>query len=298
MSYRYLPEYPEPFRTLVKSTYEQRADLKAAFPEMDSPGYLRWINVDAYMAYDEFRKELPPLPPDERMSVVSVGGVGGFLEGGFGGFMAVWRAAERVGVDVGSFRDVLDFGCGCGRTLRYWKHYADRVKLRGCDVDRAAVEWCKKNIDFVDVYHSPLEPPLAYANDSFDLVYSISIFSHLSEKNHLEWVEELARVTRPGGHLVLSIHGFRAMERLLADSARTSINGISSPEVSNASNVLQKHGFAFIRQDGMVNPDLYGMTFISPDYIAKNWTKSCDLVHVEPGGIDDWQDVVLLRKRG
>ena len=46
---------------------------------------------------------------------------------------------------------------------------------------------------------SAVEPPLRFADGSFDIVYAYSVFSHLSERVQLRWVEEFARILRPGG---------------------------------------------------------------------------------------------------
>ena len=41
-----------------------------------------------------------------------------------------------------------------------------------------------------------------YPDDSFDVVYACSVFSHLPETLHLLWLAEIRRVLRPGGVLV------------------------------------------------------------------------------------------------
>lgn len=44
------------------------------------------------------------------------------------------------------------------------------------------------------------------------LVYANSVFTHLPADLQLRWIDELTRVTTPGGHLLISVHGksFRA----------------------------------------------------------------------------------------
>ena len=41
----------------------------------------------------------------------------------------------------------------------------------------------------------------------FDAVYAISIWSHFAEGAALRWLDEMHRLIRPGGHLVLTSHG-------------------------------------------------------------------------------------------
>src|SRR5262249_14848680 len=49
--------------------------------------------------------------------------------------------------------------------------------------------------------------PLRYRDASFDLVYAFSVFTHLPESLQLAWMGELRRVLRPGGYLLISLHG-------------------------------------------------------------------------------------------
>ncbi len=298
MSYRYLPDYSEPLKSRVLELHRTRPDLQAAFPELDSPEYLRWINVDAYLAYEDVRESLPPIPPEERMKVVSIGGVPGFLIGGFSAFAALQRAAHRVNRTLTDFAEVLDFGCGAGRTLRYWAPYAKKVRLAGCDVDAAAVAWVEETFDFVAARVSSTQPPLPYHSERFDLIYSISVFSHLSERSHRAWIGELARIARPGAHLVLTTHGERALQCVVDDPERRALVGLSAAQVSKAREAMRRTGFAFCRQEEVASPDVYGMTFISEDYVRSRWSGALEVVDYERGGIDGWQDVVTLRKRG
>ena len=49
-------------------------------------------------------------------------------------------------------------------------------------------------------------PPLPYADGSFDLIYGVSVFTHLSEEHQRAWLPELRRILKPGGLLLLSFH--------------------------------------------------------------------------------------------
>ena len=48
---------------------------------------------------------------------------------------------------------------------------------------------------------------LDYENNFFDVIYGISIFTHLSEEKHLEWKKELYRILKPEGILLLTLQG-------------------------------------------------------------------------------------------
>jgi SAM-dependent methyltransferase len=120
-------------------------------------------------------------------------------------------AAE--GAELESFGSILDFGCGCGRVARYWAGLSG-PELHGCDYNPQLVAWCRENLGFMETRVNGLGPPLPYEDDRFDLVYAISVFTHLTQELTLAWLDELTRVLRPGGTLLLTTHGLLHRERL------------------------------------------------------------------------------------
>jgi SAM-dependent methyltransferase len=111
----------------------------------------------------------------------------------------------KVGIDFDTFQDVLDFGCGCGRTLAWFANRPPR--LYGTDIDAEAISWCRTNLDFAEFGVNDAHPPLQYPSEAFDLVYAISIFTHLDEDFQFRWLDELRRVTRTRGIVLLTLHG-------------------------------------------------------------------------------------------
>jgi SAM-dependent methyltransferase len=95
---------------------------------------------------------------------------------------------------------VLDFGCGCGRVARHLPG------VDGCDYNPALVEWCRENLPG-EFRVNALEPPAPYEEESYDLVYAISVLTHLTERLAEAWVAEWRRILRPGGHLLVTTHG-------------------------------------------------------------------------------------------
>ena len=118
-------------------------------------------------------------------------------------------------VPLGELGAVLDFGCGCGRVTRYWSEFAGTVA--GSDLDAGAVEWCRSNLPFAQFELNTLAPPLAFADERFDLVYALSVFTHLTAELQLAWRDELRRVLRPGVFLLVTTHGRSYLPRLEED---------------------------------------------------------------------------------
>lgn len=103
---------------------------------------------------------------------------------------------------------ILDWGCGPGRAIRHLPHYFEsETEFYGTDYNRKSIDWCSKNLPDISFNHNSLEADLPYENDLFNLIYGISIFTHLSEQMHYNWFNELKRVLKPGGILLVTTQG-------------------------------------------------------------------------------------------
>jgi SAM-dependent methyltransferase len=109
----------------------------------------------------------------------------------------------------------LDFGCGAGRTLRHFLDVADRAEIWGCDIDRQSIAWLEANLcPPLRCFRNRASPPLDVEDGYFDLVWAMSVFTHIDE-GWAEWLLELHRVLAPDGLLVASYMGAVPFERLL-----------------------------------------------------------------------------------
>lgn len=186
-----------------------------------------------------------------------------------------------VGRNLHDFRSIYDFGCGCGRTLRWLKDIVSDCRLFGSDVDAEAVGWCQKHLDFAECRINTALPPTDYPNNSFDLVIAISVATHLSEEYNQRWLEELKRVLRTGGIALISVHGLPAAQDKLSP---TDLEHLKKEGVFFCSDSFWKLYF----------PDFYQTCFHTPDYIRENWSRYFEVIgHVEKG-INNWQDLVIL----
>jgi SAM-dependent methyltransferase len=136
------------------------------------------------------------------------------------------RVAERIGAMVAeagapleSLDSVLDFGCGCGRVMRHWRDLHGPAMV-GTDYNPYLIEWCRANLPFASFEVNGPEPRLPHPDGTFDLVYSYSVFTHLPEAMQRRWIEELFRVTRPAGHVFVTLHGESRVGALAEEEQR------------------------------------------------------------------------------
>jgi SAM-dependent methyltransferase len=173
----------------------------------------------------------------------------------------------------------LDFGCGSGRVARHIAAMPD-VHLTGVDVDARAVGWAAKHLRG-DYRVTSTEPPLPFADESFDVVYAVSVFTHFDEAAQFRWLEELRRILRPDGALVASTHSPTLV--------------YNRPDLTHAHHEhLNANGFVFIAGTIGFNDD---SAFHHVDYMRRTWTRDFDLVEHREHGLNGYQDLSLWRKR-
>jgi SAM-dependent methyltransferase len=166
----------------------------------------------------------PPLPPARL--VFRVAGTFDrqwFLDGGLRAAQGIRRALAAHGVDIGALSAILDFGCGCGRVIRHLQDLSGEI--HGCDQDAAAVAWCRRNLRRGRFAVNTIEPRLPYPNAQFELIYALSVFTHLPARLQQGWMNELERVLAPGGYLLLSLHGVPYLDVLSDDERRDFMAG-------------------------------------------------------------------------
>ena len=173
-----------------------------------------------------------------------------------------------VGMELNSFDRILDFGCGCGRTLIHLRKLAPQARFSGTDIDAKAIEWCRQNLNYASFSLSKEIPPIGYAADSFDLIYVVSVFTHLNEEYQFRWLEELRRLTKPGGIVLVTVNEAK--------------NGL---------------GFLFERsyEEGLF-PPWYQTAYHSKQYIFDHFKEYFAVLNYLPRGMNNHQDVVVLQK--
>tara|TARA_B100000809_G_scaffold118758_1_gene117051 strand:- start:14439 stop:15242 length:804 start_codon:yes stop_codon:yes gene_type:complete len=103
---------------------------------------------------------------------------------------------------------ILDWGCGPGRIIRHMPMVVNNgCEYFGTDYNKESIDWCSKNLSDIQFNKNSLIAQLPYDDNFVDVIYGVSIFTHLSEQLHYDWYNELYRVLKPNGIMVLTTQG-------------------------------------------------------------------------------------------
>ena len=157
-----------------------------------------------------------------------------FVLEGFSCFKKIdFIVQEYTGKELCSLSPVFDWGCGCGRVSRFFP--TNSQKLYGSDVNSEAISWCQSN-SFNNFIRSDAQPPLPYEDSFFSLCFGVSILTHLSFQKQISWIRELVRITKKGGLVILSFHGFDSVLRLKLSKEKLNLfsnNGFVNLGINN-----------------------------------------------------------------
>jgi SAM-dependent methyltransferase len=172
-----------------------------------NPRQRRYLRRLWFLPVDVFSKREYLVPPK------------GMIYTGAGDFIKIGdKLADRIIRECGFNPDekILDVGCGIGRIARPFTKFIDNEGAYfGFDIVSTGVRWCKqhykefRNFDFKyvevanDLYNTDAETNdwtfrFPYESNFFDLVVSISVFTHMQTRGVENYLREISRVLKTG----------------------------------------------------------------------------------------------------
>jgi len=224
-----------------------------------------------------------PLPPPEMIAVVAAHfDARHYYEGGAVGAEAIRSMLERNGIDIEGLGSILDFGCGCGRTIRHWKDLHG-AKLFGVDYNPYLIGWCKANLPFAQFRVNDLSSGLDFDDATFDFVYAKSIFTHMNEELQMFWMDELKRVLKPGGFLFITLQGVKLFQR-----EKENLPHIAREQFESGRVAVVRDRLSGSNACAVFHPEAY---------VRQVLTKGLKIVdYVPEGSKDNIQDAILLQR--
>jgi len=226
---------------------------------------------------------LPPVPPEEliRRSGWTPGSdvVARYRSDG----VAIKETLVAL-VDLPRRARVLDFGCGVGKVSQHFAGERERFELFGVDIDAASIDWLAAHHSYGTFLRVEETPGLPWPDGHFDLIYAVSVFTHLSDL-WAGWLLELRRVLAPDGLFVATV---------LGESMIEGERGGAWSEDEIGMNVLRR------------GQDWAGggpTVFLSHWWIREHWGRAFEIVEIREGRGADGSlvrgahDLVIARPR-
>ncbi|WP_083671887.1 class I SAM-dependent methyltransferase [Sphingomonas montana] len=250
----------------------------------------------------KFGIRLPSLPSDEiQTGFTSLSGRQNLLQAfGFYG-----KAVEYIK----SIHEpkIMDFGCGWGRISRFFLRETSPKNMYLVDAMDVAIDCLKNTNNPCNIIYNTKSPPIEGIPDGLDLIYAYSVFSHLSEKYFLDWVQYFLSKLKPGGHIVFTTRGWQFIEHL--QSLRDSRGDLPSNLVAYVERLVQDmptpariaRNYAegqfqwFPMAGGLeLTADFWGETFIPEKYLLEKYGSMLVSFSENTEHVD--QSIVVLRK--
>jgi len=116
----------------------------------------------------------------------------------------------------------LEIGCGCGRNAFALAEFLGDGNYTGMDIERVALEGARSNerlrkkgfgFDLLDVRNDAYNPTgrwaaaeyvLPYPDEFFDVVFMVSVFTHMLTDEVKNYAAQIARVLKPAGRCLFT----------------------------------------------------------------------------------------------
>jgi ubiquinone/menaquinone biosynthesis C-methylase UbiE len=103
-------------------------------------------------------------------------------------------------------KSVLDFGSGIGNSTPFLRRCFPDARLTGADVSQRSLEVAASRFPGMSAGLQIKGQRIPVDDDTFDVSFSACVFHHIPHEEHVRWLRELLRVTRPGGILTVFEH--------------------------------------------------------------------------------------------
>jgi SAM-dependent methyltransferase len=301
----YYPLYEERFKTQLKTFENKTVEPKEFFRNADDR-YFFWLMTFGNNSGFKAGGVIPEMPPAhiQRNWTGSAGET--TMKQAFAFYGQILDLAKLYGSRPIDQMEVLDFGCGWGRILRFFLRDVPHEQLHGRDCWQEAVDICQKTNQWCDFKLNSISPPMDFKDSSLDLIYLYSVFSHLSEGAHAAWIKEFHRILKPGGLVVVTTRPRSFLTMLARNREREKSKGLFNsmlateafPDIDAAQKAYDRGEYCFSVSGGgggPLEPAMYGETCIPESYARKQWN-DFEFMDSRYAGASFLQDVYCIKK--
>jgi len=128
-----------------------------------------------------------------------------YIQGGHNNALAVKRQILDLRHPNEALK-VLDFASGFGRITRHLTHMMPEHQIMASDIHSNACEFLKDTLG-IPAFVSSSDPSELSIGEDYDIIFVMSLFSHLPDRTFGLWLGALYERLAPGGFLLFTANG-------------------------------------------------------------------------------------------
>ncbi len=148
---------------------------------------------------------------------------------------------------------ILDFGSGYGRVSRFFPKIFPHAEITVSEVKSQCLDFQKEAFGYKTVFHG--QDPKSFKAERYDLIFALSVFTHLPQSTFEGWLKVLIDSLNPGGGLVFTFNDVNDEKHKHIPVAPFTYKLVSEDST-----------FSFVSDSIKDNQD-YGSTFVSREYL-------------------------------
>lgn len=199
------------------------------------------------------------------------------------------RSLKEAGKDWRDVQACLEVGCGYGRIIRELRHKLHLSRIFVADVIEEGARFAAS--EFGVTCMPVLEQAGERYDGRFDLIYLLSVYTHLRRDMIEANLRQVAKALNPGGIVVFSMHGQGS-----ADTAeRYAQYWLDKDKMLRT---LARNGYFYERYPYYY--DEYGLTWMTRAAtlnLVAHSAPELELISHNPMDVDNHQDTFVYRKR-
>lgn len=197
-----------------------------------------------------------------------------YMRTGFGTYIQIREILRRLGRDLSTTEAMLDFAAGYGRVVRFLLRDLPPERITVADIYRKAVAFQVDRLGVAGVV-SRADPAELELPRSFDLITSISLFSHLPAELFRRWLERLTASLSETGLFLFTTQAPELLETACG----------------------KDYTFVPESESDSLPSSIYGSTFVSRDFVESLIAEVAPnhrLLAFLPRTLNEHQDVYVL----
>lgn len=244
-----------------------------------------------------------PIFPDEQLQNLFVGSS---FDAALDEAYQMYRYVKSI-ISIGESTKLCDFGFGWGRFIRFFMKDIAAKNIFALDVDPDMVLKAKQWGLPGNIYSVKPLDEIPVAENSLDIFFAYSVFSHLSEDAALHWLNQAYKKLKPGGYVVITTEGLRFIDLCTAieekewdagswhdNFKKTILESGLDPRKFRAEYENGHHIFLKTGGGGVRSADFYGWAIVPRMWLQTHFHNKFEII--EFNDTDLPQAVIIMQK--